>query len=120
MAINLNDYEFRTYYDPEALNSGGAFLAEVIGWEHVKGDGQTPAEAAAMCREILELSIESNLRVGNPIPPPVKGVSLAASALGRLGGRSRSPAKLAACKRNAQKAGRPKGSKNKPRELVAA
>jgi len=120
MAINLNDYEYRTYYDPEALNSGGAFLAEVIGWEAIKGDGQTPAAAAAMCREVLELNIRGALEDGDPIPPPVKGVSLAAAALGRIGGRSRSPAKLAAIRRNAQKAGRPKGSKNRPRELKAA
>jgi len=116
MAINLNDYEFRTYYDPEALNSGGAFLAEVIGWEHVQGDGQTPAEAAAMCREILELSIESNLRTGNPIPPPVKGVSLAAAAFGRLGGKAKSPTKRLAAQRNGRLGGRPK----KARELAAA
>jgi len=120
MTINLNDYEFRTYYDPEALNSGGAFLAEVIGWDWIKGDGQTPEEAVRMCREVLELNIEVDLERGVPIPPPVKGVSLAAAALGRLGGRSRSPAKLAAVRKNAQKAGRPKGSKNKPRELKAA
>jgi len=120
MTINLNDYEFRTYYDPEALNSGGAFLAEVISWEHVKGHGQSPDEAARMCREVLWIHVKCALEDGVPIPPPVKGVSLAAATLGRLGGRSRSPAKLAAVRRNAQKAGRPKGSKNKPRELKAA
>jgi len=69
-----------------------------------------------MCREVLELNIRGALEDGEPIPPPVKGVSLAAAALGRLGGRSRSAAKLAACKKNAQKAGRPR----KVRELVAA
>jgi len=115
MAINLYDYEYRIYYDAHGLaKNEDCFLAEVIGWEHVKGDGQTPA--AAMCREILELSIESNLRVGNPIPPPVKGVSLAASAFGRLGGKSKSPAKLAAVRRNGRLGGRPR----KVRELVAA
>jgi len=118
MAINPNDYEFRTYYEPHGLAEGeGCFLAEVIGWEHVKGDGQTPAEAAAMCREILELSIESNLRTGNPIPSPVKGVSLAASAFGRLGGKSKSPAKVAAVRRNGRLGGRPRKA---ARELKAA
>jgi len=117
MDINLNDYEFRTYYDPHGLAEGeGCFIAEVIGWEHVQGDGQTPAEAAAMCRELLELSIESNRRTGNPIPPPVRGVSLAAAALGRVGGKSRSPAKLAAVRRNGKLGGRPR---KKP-DLVAA
>jgi len=116
MAINLNEYEYRTYYDPEALNSGGAFLAEVIGWEAIKGDGQTPDDAVRMCREVLGLNIRGALEDGDPIPPPVKGVSLAAAALGRLGGKSRSPAKLAAQRRNAQKAGRPR----KNRERVAA
>jgi len=117
MAINLYDYEFRTYYDPHGLSSDeGCFIAEVIGWEAVKGDGQTPAEAAMMCREVLEISVRYALEDGKPIPPPVKGVSLAAAALGRLGGKSRSPAKLAAQRRNAQKAGRPR----KVRELVSA
>jgi len=116
MAINLDDYEYRIYYDPKALPDGGAFIAEVIGWDWIKGDGQTPAEAAAMCREVLEIDVEIKLRDGDPIPPPVRGVSLAAAAFGRLGGRSRSPAKLAACRKNAQKAGRPK----KVKELVAA
>jgi hypothetical protein len=40
----------------------------------------------------------------------------AAVALGRLGGSSRSPAKLAAALANIAKSkGRPKGSKNKPK-----
>lgn len=35
--------------------------------------------------------------------------------IGRKGGLSKSPAKLAAAKLNARKAGRPKGSKNRPK-----
>jgi len=117
MAINLYDYEYRIYYDAHGLaKNEGCFIAEVIGWDAIKGDGQSPDEAVRMCREVLGLSIRVNLEDGDPIPPPVKGASLAAAALGRIGGRSRSAAKLAACKRNAQKAGRPR----KVRELVAA
>jgi len=117
MAINLYDYEYRIYYDAHglALNEG-CFIAEVIGWDAVKGDGQTPDEAVRMCREVLGLNIRVNLEDGDPIPPPVKGVSLAASAFGRLGGKSKSPAKLAAVRRNGRLGGRPR----KARELVAA
>jgi len=116
MAINANDYEFRLWYDPEGLNAGGCFLAEVIGWEHVKGHGQSPDEAARMCREVLWIHIKCCLEDGDPIPPPVKGVSLAAAAFGRLGGKSKSAAKVAAVRRNGRLGGRPK----KPRELAAA
>lgn len=40
---------------------------------------------------------------------------LAAAIRGRMGGQSTSKAKQEAAKRNAQKGGRPKGSKNKPK-----
>jgi len=117
MAINLYDYEFRTYYDPHGLSSDeGCFIAEVIGWEAVKGDGQSPAEAAMMCREVLEISVRYALEDGKPIPAPVKGVSLAAAAFGRLGGKSKSPAKVAAVRRNGRLGGRPR----KVRAQVAA
>ena len=45
--------------------------------------------------------------------PETQTKNPAAVALGRLGGLSRSPAKLAAQKINCQRAGRPKGAKDK-------
>ena len=39
----------------------------------------------------------------------------AAVSLGKLGGKSKSAAKIAAIAINAKKGGRPKGSKNKPK-----
>lgn len=47
-------------------------------------------------------------------------IRLAARLMGQKGGKSRSPRKLAAIAQNAKKAGRPKGSKNKPRKKKTA
>jgi len=120
MAINPNDYEFRIWFDPDAVDEAGRFMAQVVEWPHLKADGHTPAQAAGLLREVLEGCLDSALKHGDPIPKPVRGrasVSQAAAALGRLGGRSKSPAKLAAQRKNAQKAGRPR---KVARELVAA
>jgi hypothetical protein len=43
-----------------------------------------------------------------PKPQPASEVSRVAAALGKLGGQSKSPAKVAAAKRNAKLGGRPK------------
>ena len=51
-------------------------------------------------------------------------LSSAAAALGRLGGmkggKSRSAAKIAAVRENGRKGGRPKGSKNRPKQEVVS
>jgi hypothetical protein len=51
----------------------------------------------------------------NPKPTPPPAVRKWYSEIGKLGGKSKSPAKLAAIKENAKKGGWPKGRPRKPR-----
>jgi len=70
LGISLNDYEFRVWYDPVGLRDG-CFLAQVLGWDCIMGDGQTPDEAVRMAREVLEVVIECSLEGGHPIKSPI-------------------------------------------------
>jgi len=122
MAINPNDYEFRIWYDPAGLGDEGCFMAQVVEWPHLMADGQTPAEAAQMMREVLEGCLEIAQEQGDPIPPPRRSSTVAstvAAALGRIGGRSKSPAKAAAARRNG-KLGAKLGGRPRKKPLGAA
>jgi len=120
MAINANDYEFRIWFDPDAVDEAGRFMAQVVEWPHLKADGHTPAQAAQLLREVLEGCLEIAQEKGRAVPLPKRAqgatLSNAAAALGRLGGKSKSPAKVAAVRRNGRLGGRPRKA---TRELVA-
>jgi len=118
MTPKLDDYELRVWYDLEAVQ-GGAFMAEVIGWDWVKGDGQTPEEAVRMCREVLEIYIECKREAGEPLPPPGCGARKVPISLWQIRKAMREaarPGKNTSVRRNGKLGGRPR----KKRELVAA
>jgi len=121
MAINANDYEFRIWFDPDAVDNAGRFMAQVVEWPHLKADGHTPAQAAQLLREVLEGCLEIAQRKGRAVPPPLRpqraAARQAAAALGRIGGQAKSPAKLVAARRNGRLGGRPRKVAS---ELVAA
>jgi len=108
----VNDYQFQIWYSA----ADECFVAQVIGWPSIMADGASVEEAAYEIRDALDFALEVSRKHGNPIPEPKSAAQSAAATLGSLGGKTMTPARRAANKRNAQKAGRPR----KVRELVAA
>jgi len=111
----VNDYEVRIWYSARVGDE--CFVAQVVGWPSIMAHGGTHEEAAREIRDALTLALKVSIKHGNPIPEPKSAAQSAAATLGSLGGKTMTPARLAANKRNAQKAGRPR---KLARELVAA
>jgi len=110
----VNDYEVRIWYSARVGDE--CFVAQVVGWPSIMAHGDTHEEAAREIRDALTLALKVSIKHGNPIPDPVHRVSVAAAALGSIGGKSKSPAKVAAVRRNGRLGGRPR----KVKELVGA
>ncbi|KXU37528.1 hypothetical protein AXK11_02210 [Cephaloticoccus primus] len=104
MKKSVNDYQFQIWYSAE----DECWIAQVVGWPSIMADGASVEEAAYEIRASLALALKVSLEHGNPIPEPQSAGQSVAATLSRSGGRGMASARLAADRRNARKAGRPR------------
>lgn len=107
--MSIKDYEIRIWYSPEKGDE--CFIAQVVEMPGIMAHGDTFEGAATEIQSALELALEVAAEAGEA-PPAPRRLGITGAALGRMGGKARTAAKVAASRANGKKGGRPRKQRN--------